>query len=645
MTFLMPYGLIGLVGVPILILVYILKHRYREETVPSTFLWRRSLKYKKHQLPFSLRNSILLLLQILAIVAASFLLARPAVTSHKTGEKIVILDGSASMAALDANDTARFDRAKTEILSLAEDADANHRMTVIYAGETASYAVYRSAVKSEIVDAVSSLSCGGGNCDIENALLLAEKTQEDNTEAEIRFYTDTKYDSVNGVTVMDMSHREWNAAALGLTAQLSGGVIKFTGTIASYGEDAKLTASLYVNGTLASIKQVECVDGEETKVEFRDYEATKYTYAELIVTCSENREALENDNSYTLYAGNSSSFDSATMRVELVRAPGVNDSFLLLAIRASENVMGVRDVQLTEGDVEDGREIHGTAEEGKVRYSGYGAYIFVGVLPNVMPEDGAVWLINPPEIPEGIPVTCGETTIVSDPQNTGIAAAPGLSEEHAKILQGMTYQNTKVKTYMPQHIEDTASFSPLITCEGNTVVSVGKLGFTRVVLWTLGDSDFQANLADYPMLIRGLLAYSYPAVFPKTALTVGEEAKITMPPGAEKVEIYCNGEQETVLDAADTSYMFHRPGDWEVRIIAKRTGESGLTEEKALSYYCFVSVDAAESNLYPVEEELSAIPLPENYPKSVFEPTEIWVWFLVALLVILTAEWWVYYRV
>lgn len=60
MTFLMPYGLIGLIGVPILILVYILKHRYREETVPSTFLWRRSLKYKKHQLPFSLRNSILL---------------------------------------------------------------------------------------------------------------------------------------------------------------------------------------------------------------------------------------------------------------------------------------------------------------------------------------------------------------------------------------------------------------------------------------------------------------------------------------------------------------------------------------------------------------------------------------------------------
>ena len=77
MTFLQPVGLVGLVGVPILILIYILKRRYREETVPSTFLWRRSLAYMKHRLPWSLRNSVLLALQLLGVIVFSLMLARP----------------------------------------------------------------------------------------------------------------------------------------------------------------------------------------------------------------------------------------------------------------------------------------------------------------------------------------------------------------------------------------------------------------------------------------------------------------------------------------------------------------------------------------------------------------------------------------
>ena len=49
MSFIYPLGLIGLVGVPILIIIYILRSKYNEQTVPSTYLWILSEKFFKRR--------------------------------------------------------------------------------------------------------------------------------------------------------------------------------------------------------------------------------------------------------------------------------------------------------------------------------------------------------------------------------------------------------------------------------------------------------------------------------------------------------------------------------------------------------------------------------------------------------------------
>ena len=98
------------------------------------------------------------------------------------------------------------------------------------------------------------------------------------------------------------------------------------------------------------------------------------------------------------------------------------------------------------------------------------------------------------------------------------------------------------------------------------------------------------------------------------------------------------------IDAANTSYTFAALGDYEFRITATRFDGNGLEEEQTLSYYAFVGLDAAESDLYPSGGTVAAVALPDGIvTKS--EPMEIWLYLLIALLVILTAEWWVYYRV
>ena len=72
MSFLYPLGLIGLIGVPLLILIYILRSKYNEQTIPSTYLWTLSEKFFKRRNPLSgLTGIISLILQILMVIFAS----------------------------------------------------------------------------------------------------------------------------------------------------------------------------------------------------------------------------------------------------------------------------------------------------------------------------------------------------------------------------------------------------------------------------------------------------------------------------------------------------------------------------------------------------------------------------------------------
>ncbi|MDE7076738.1 MAG: BatA domain-containing protein, partial [Clostridia bacterium] len=42
MTLLYPLGLLGLLAIPVLILIYIIKSKYTEQVISSTYLWTLS---------------------------------------------------------------------------------------------------------------------------------------------------------------------------------------------------------------------------------------------------------------------------------------------------------------------------------------------------------------------------------------------------------------------------------------------------------------------------------------------------------------------------------------------------------------------------------------------------------------------------
>ena len=73
MELLMPLGLLGLLGIAILILIYILKPNYQQKVVSSTYVWKLSLRYRRKQIPINrLLSFLILLCQILIVTACAF---------------------------------------------------------------------------------------------------------------------------------------------------------------------------------------------------------------------------------------------------------------------------------------------------------------------------------------------------------------------------------------------------------------------------------------------------------------------------------------------------------------------------------------------------------------------------------------------
>ena len=100
MSFLYPLGLLGLIGVPILIIIYIIKSKYTEQTVSATYLWTLSERFlKKKKKDNKLTGIISLILQILAVIVISLTIAHPVITvKGGAREYCFIIDASGSMA-------------------------------------------------------------------------------------------------------------------------------------------------------------------------------------------------------------------------------------------------------------------------------------------------------------------------------------------------------------------------------------------------------------------------------------------------------------------------------------------------------------------------------------------------------------------
>ena len=192
MPFTTPLALLGLLFVPAVIAMYLLKLRRDEAVVPSTLLWTRLVADVEANAPWQkLRRSLLLLLQLLLVVILAMLAARPFLErpAGLARDIVVVMDTSASMAATDVAPD-RLTAAKLAAIDALRDLPTGGKVSVIAAGRSARIVVNESTDLSRVRQAIENIAVTQSTGDLGDALELASKLAARSGDAQVLVATD-----------------------------------------------------------------------------------------------------------------------------------------------------------------------------------------------------------------------------------------------------------------------------------------------------------------------------------------------------------------------------------------------------------------------------------------------------------------------
>ncbi len=175
MTLGAPPALWGLLAIPLLVLLYLLRARRRDHPVSSLLLWQRCVSPRSGFRPSQrIERSLLLILQILTVAALVAGLARPTLIGRGVGGAAVVfvLETSFSMRARDVSPT-RLARARAEALDLASHLRPGQKAGVIVTSPRAQVLVPLTEERQRVLEALRSVDAWDTTGDVAGALTLA----------------------------------------------------------------------------------------------------------------------------------------------------------------------------------------------------------------------------------------------------------------------------------------------------------------------------------------------------------------------------------------------------------------------------------------------------------------------------------------
>jgi hypothetical protein len=282
-----------------IVLLYFLKLRRQAVTVPSTFLWRKTVEdLHVNSLLQRLRTNPLLWLQLLAVALAAFALLRPGHRdlSRSDSRRIFLLDSSASMQATDVTGAAnRFELARQLIASEIDamsDQDVAMLMTV---SDRVDVLQAFTSDRRRLRDALASAEVTNRPIDMGAAIRAAEglasvrKTEASDDDAEavneissqMVLYSDGGFEDLSGIDLGDLkltytkvgTDSVTNLSIVAFSAQRNeakAGELEAFATVANLGtKEASSAVSLKMNGELVDAVEVSLAPGEETGLTFK----------------------------------------------------------------------------------------------------------------------------------------------------------------------------------------------------------------------------------------------------------------------------------------------------------------------------------------------------------------------------------------
>lgn len=515
MTFLYPLGLLGLIGIPVLIIIYIIKTKYTEQTVASTYLWILSEKFLKRRNPFSrITGLISLILQILAIALVSFAIAHPMFTMPGAAyEYCFVLDASGSMNTVQGG-VSRFDTAKEKIALEIEEAAPGSKYTLVVAGHNSTVVFERLTNKDTALELLQEQEPGYDENTLDLAVSEAQRYFNENPGLRIQLYTDTEHTVNENIRLVNVASNAKNFAIDNVSYGFSGGQLKVTGDLISYGESDALEVYLYVDDAQEAAAGSEYVVSPGQPARFQlncELESFSSLRIELV-----SRDDLALDNEVYVFDIKSDSAYNAVI---------ISDAslFLEMCLKA----WGYSNyVTMTPQEFE-------TELLGEI--SGYGLYIFDCYSPEKLPSDGAVWLINPKTS------TNDAGFSVQGSIDIGGAGMLDPSKSTSTLTRTLLANTTGNNIYISSYVRCSLyrEFTTLYTYQSNPVIFAGTntYGNREVVFaFDIHNSDI-ALLPDFVVLLKNCMEYSFPDVIEASNYYVGDIAIVNVLTNCEAIRV------------------------------------------------------------------------------------------------------------
>lgn len=556
MIFNHPLGLLILLIIPVLVLIYIIKNRYTEQTIASTYLWTLSEKFIKRRTPINkIVGIISLILQIAAAIFLALAVAQPSfVLKDAAHDYCIILDASGSMTTADEAGGTRFKAAAQKAAELINSSMDGSTYTLIYASSAARCEFEYIDDKNSALSMLYGLEEGYGADNFEGALALAQEYFEENTSMKIYLYTDAEITPAENVQVVRVGGETGNRAVENVSFTAGTSDIVFKGNAISYGEDCSAGIALYIDGaqTPAQVSEITLEDGVPSPFEFT-YSSLTFKSARIAFTLP---DLQPNDDGQVIINPAS---DSAKQTVLVSNEPSI---FLKAALSSA----GLGDVEtVTESEFNQRR--------------GYGLYIFDGVLPESLPEDGAVWFINP----RGSVAGSNFSFRGVSEARAAASYSQSTSTSVAKLLKGVSTRGFELKQY--SRCGQSGRFANLISCEGNPLVFAGVDAYgNREAVFAFDFRDAAAfTLSDScVMLLHNLIEYCFPTAVENVTHYSGENVTVNIVPGAQSVWITSPSGEDVYLDATAESCDFRADEVGVYTVTMKMKDDSESTAE----FYC-----------------------------------------------------------
>jgi len=596
-----------------IVFLYLLKLRRKERVVSSTMLWRDAVADIQANAPFQkLKKSLLLLLQLLALLFLVFAIARPFIKARGMSENriVVILDASASMQSTDMRPS-RFEVAKSRTLGVVRDMGPGDTMLVITAGAKTRVVASFTSDKKALSSAISQLKPVDTGCNMRQAMVLALSLVAGKSAVppRIAVFSDGGFNALSDLSAgnarinfIKIGRSCDNVAITGLDSRktLSGDQQVFVGLRNYSMRERKFNLELYLNDQLLDIREETMAPGE--------------TRQEILSNTSnlDGRVTARLDISDDLTADNTGSVYLTKPRKISVLLVTKGNLFLQNALNLDTRTQLTRTDSLP-------------ADFGK---HGYDLTVFDRIAPPASLPSGGYLLINA-SAPQG-PAETGESverpSVVDSAQNNPVTAYIDFGS--VRIAKA---NYLKPKPWAVSVIDGE---------KGSLGVAGAKDNRSFVQIpFDLLQSDFPLRVG-FPIFVANCIDYlaASPGARNESSgvcIRTGQPMYIDIPPGTEQIAVTNPDGNKQSLKVTQTPLIYD---DTERAGVYKISGK-GIRNEFACNL-----ASARESATAPIAavsvggKEFNASGRPVETNRELYGP------LLLLVLAVLSFEWYVYRR-